>query len=309
MLTLLTLVACPVTDPSADEFEGDESGECVDAADNDQDGTYDCDDADCAASPDCASDTAADTDTAGDTDTDTDTDTGPCAPPDSWTGGVNPALYTTSPYDASYDAGLAAMVPYMPETSSTSSSDLSWLVYGATVTAVSQGTSSCVDSVYIADANWTVVVADEYGCATAAVGDKVGFGTNNLGGYYGERRVPRLSGWTVLSSANPVYVRELGAESLDYLSTFSQLTHTWGELTRASSYDCDRDRECYILDHNGQENLVRVPADDTFGLVPDYAGGRCVEIVAPVSIHMGSDGDATFLDVREADWMRVWAME
>lgn len=305
MFTLLVFTACPTTEAPPDEFEGDQSGECVDAADNDRDGTYDCDDTDCAASPDCASDTGSDTatDTAGDT------DKGPCAPPDSWTGPVDAALYTTSPYDASYDAGLAAMVPYMPESSSTSFTDLSWLVYGATVTAVSVETASCVASVYIADALWTVVARDEYTCTTATVGDTVGFGTNNLGGHYGERRVPRLSGWTILSSANPVYVRELGSGSLDYLLAFSQLTHTWGELTGTSSYDCGTDRECYILDHNGEENLVRVPVDDAFGLGPDYAGGLCVEIVAPVSIHMGADGDATFLDVREADWMRVWKAE
>ena len=37
----LILVACP-----ADDYEGDSPGECSDAADNDRDGLYDCDDPD-----------------------------------------------------------------------------------------------------------------------------------------------------------------------------------------------------------------------------------------------------------------------
>lgn len=35
-------------------FEGDDPGECSDGADNDRDGDFDCDDADCASSSDCA---------------------------------------------------------------------------------------------------------------------------------------------------------------------------------------------------------------------------------------------------------------
>lgn len=36
-----------------DTFEGDEPGECVDRADNDRDGLFDCDDPDCQPGPDC----------------------------------------------------------------------------------------------------------------------------------------------------------------------------------------------------------------------------------------------------------------
>jgi len=41
-------------------IEGTQVGDCVDAADNDRDGLYDCDDPDCAASPDCATVTTVD---------------------------------------------------------------------------------------------------------------------------------------------------------------------------------------------------------------------------------------------------------
>lgn len=55
--TLLVLFTASCGDPSMDDtptaFEGDAAGECVDAADNDRDGLFDCNDDDCAGSPDC----------------------------------------------------------------------------------------------------------------------------------------------------------------------------------------------------------------------------------------------------------------
>ena len=44
--------------PPDPPYEGDEEGECTDAADNDQDGLFDCEDEGCANSPDCACDDA-----------------------------------------------------------------------------------------------------------------------------------------------------------------------------------------------------------------------------------------------------------
>lgn len=52
-LLLCLLIASPAL---ADDYEGDDPGECSDGADNDRDGKYDCDDEDCAGSPDCAQD-------------------------------------------------------------------------------------------------------------------------------------------------------------------------------------------------------------------------------------------------------------
>lgn len=70
--TLLFTLACAGAGKStdtagdgADEYEGDEAGECTDGADNDRDGRFDCDDDDCASAPDCK----------GETDTDVDADT------------------------------------------------------------------------------------------------------------------------------------------------------------------------------------------------------------------------------------------
>ena len=78
---LLALLACVIYPEDkiddASQYEGDDPYECVDGADNDRDGAFDCDDSECASSPDCTdteSDTDADTDADTDTDTDADTD-------------------------------------------------------------------------------------------------------------------------------------------------------------------------------------------------------------------------------------------
>ncbi len=59
--------------------EGSQPGQCSDAADNDLDGLFDCNDPDCFGSPDCQG--ADDDDSAGDDD-DSASSAGPCRPID-----------------------------------------------------------------------------------------------------------------------------------------------------------------------------------------------------------------------------------
>lgn len=79
MLTLLALLACrnaditvhpdssdQLTGLEQEQFEGDDAGECRDGADNDRDGSFDCDDSECWGSSDCSHDTAGTVDTDGD---------------------------------------------------------------------------------------------------------------------------------------------------------------------------------------------------------------------------------------------------
>lgn len=200
-------------------------------------------------------------------------------------------------------------MPYLPTSNSSSSGGESVLVYDATVTAVGNGDGATRDHVYVADGSYTVVINDGYEGATAEIGDRVGFSTSLFATVNGERTVDRTSGWTILSSDNPVYVRELGAATIDYEARLSEVTHLYGEVTRKSSYDCGSGYACFIVDHGGTENLVRVKATNSFGLGADYDGGLCAEVVAPVSMYTGSKGNAEFLDVMDSDWMRTWAAE
>jgi hypothetical protein len=82
LLLTLALSACLPELPKP--VEGATVGDCVDGADNDEDGAFDCNDSDCAAAPDCSEDTGVDTgaDTGADTGTggDTGTTSGNAAP-------------------------------------------------------------------------------------------------------------------------------------------------------------------------------------------------------------------------------------
>ncbi|MFZ5476049.1 MAG: hypothetical protein ACOZNI_04685 [Myxococcota bacterium] len=313
VLQFLALAACrpTVTCGSGTHAEGDA---CVaDSPDADSDADTDADaDADSDADADTDADADSDADADADTDADTDTDptyTGACAPPDAWTGGVPASLYTLTPYDESYDSGLAAMEAYLTDSGSSVFSDLSWLVYGATVAGIANDTNSTVTRVWIEDASMGLIVHDSYAQTPAEVGDQVGFSTNNLEGWYGEQRIGRVSGWTVLSSSNPVYVREQGADPVDYLDRRSQMTHAYGVIDRASSHDCGTGYLCFVFEHEGTEDLLRVPVDNDAGLDVDYGGGLCGELVAPVSRYYGSTGDIEFFDAVLAGSVRTWEGE
>ncbi len=104
-----------------------------------------------------------DTHTDSDTDTDSDADTsaGPCAPTDAWTGPIPAALNTTVPYDASYDAGLSVLGAEVYNNPSGSNGGQSWLVSGATVSAIGLDAGGNLDTVYIEDAAYSVTVHDD----------------------------------------------------------------------------------------------------------------------------------------------------
>lgn len=80
MLLLALSFACFVEPDATSEHEGDDVAECWDGADNDGDGDFDCNDAECAGSPDCEE---ADADTDADSDADTDVDSVPDTDADS----------------------------------------------------------------------------------------------------------------------------------------------------------------------------------------------------------------------------------
>jgi hypothetical protein len=278
----------------------EEDGVCVlDAADTDADADADSD-----------SDTDADTDTDADSDADTDTDADtdveppdPCAPPDAWTGAIDPTLYTSTPYAATYDANIDAITPNLYH-SGGSSSSTGPLVLDATIVAVEPRSPDFYGGnyklYYVADANATlaVFITNQRG----EVGDKVSFSAIGTQGY----AIDETSGWTWGSAGNPVAVTELGSANLDY-AHFNRMTHVWGRIDRVSNADCGRDQLCFVFEHDGTVDRIRVPADNTFGLDQDYGGGLCGEVVAPEGVNYDEFEVPThFVDVRQPEWMRVW---
>jgi hypothetical protein len=251
---------------------------------------------------------------------DTDTvDTDPviddaCAPPDAFWGGVPADLATATPYDASYDAGLSAVVPKLITQPGEVSYADPFVITSATVVGwgdlVGNETAS---RIFLADGAVTLpLLEDGHGPEPVAIGTKVSFTTQWVGYYSGEQLLLHATGWTLDSDGNPVYVRELGAANVHFATDHNQLTHAWGHVTASSAADCGPDgMTCYTFTHDGTTDLFRVRNDNPHGLTPGFAGDLCVELVAPVGYHDPSADDHTegtsYLDVLPFDWMRVWS--
>lgn len=288
------------TDPSADGGTSD-SGHPTGAGDSGTAG-------DSTATGDLGDTGAVDGDTGnaggpdGDSGTRNDTDmaAGTCAPPDAWTGPVDPQLYTHQPFAATYDAGLVDALHWCCGGTSTSAH----LVVGATVVVAGNGPT------YVADGQITLAVRPSFRTAPPVVGDIVSFGYHSVDHSSVVPSSTRLDGaqsaWFVSSSDNPVHVHDLGAATLQDDTGIARLTHAWGEIGARSNHDCGPNRACFVLEHQGVQDKVRVPNDNPFGLDPDYQGGLCAEVIAPGGRYRGFTGTAVFLDVVHESWMRVW---
>lgn len=70
---------------------------------------------------------------------------------------------------------------------------------------------------------------------------------------------------------------------------------------------CGSGYTCFVFEHDGVRDRLRVPSLNDFGLDVDDGGGRCAEVIAPAGIYQTSEGvQGYFIDVVESAWMRVW---
>lgn len=227
--------------------------------------------------------------------------TGTCAPPDSWTGGIDINIYTPSQFLPTYDAYMDDLFNYGSGFGG-GSNNAPRLVVGATVVGIipEQG------RVYIADGTGTapIITTD----LNVQIGDQVSVAVTGFTGEDGTVTYTYPSLWTVHHSGMAVAVPELGADRIDYTIRHSSFFHAYGEITALSNYDCGNGFSCYIFEHDGVTDKIRVPANNAWGLDLDFQGGLCAEIVAPVGYRYDPDGEVHFLDVRIEDWMRVWSL-
>ena len=249
----------------------------------------------------------ADTDTDADTDVDTDigyAETGPCTPTDVWTGPVPPALLTHTPFDESYDAGLDLIIAQTSGGGSGSWGSAMIVIDGTIVAVGDEPRWDYISRYHVSDGFGAVLVNVQ---GDAEVGDTVTFALNGYEDGYGGALLNNIGSWTVTSSGNPVPARHLGAATVDYTDHYSQLVHEAGELLEPSSLNCGDGYTCFVFEHDGVRDRVRLPALNDFGLDVDYDGGLCAEVIAPAGQYRdGGVVQGYFIDVPDASWMRVW---
>ena len=292
MTTILALIwGCGTLE--CGEGTHEEDGACVPNVDSGE------------ADTDTDADSDTDSDSDADTDSDTDTDVGPCGPPDEWGGQVPLDLLTDEPWSESYDANIDGLLERITGYGSGSFSD-AVIVYQATVVAEAPVPGRESWSMYwVGDSHATVVVETQ---DHAEIGDKVSFAVTKYEGWAGVPMAQDPGSWSVTSSDNEVPALELGAATAHYPDHLSQLHHEWGRLVEPSGVDCGSGYSCFVFEHDGVRDRVRVAQINDFGLDVDYAGGLCAEVVAPAGIYQDSRGvQGYFLDVIDPAMMRVWS--
>ncbi len=233
----------------------------------------------------------------------------PCRPPDTFWGAVPEALVTTTPYGEPYDAGLEAVWPFMLQCGNCTPGQ-TFSIVEATVAIPPLPNLGQQDSIYyVEDGRISAGGAPWNLPYEAAAGDRLSFTTRSFSNRSGEALFEQLTEPVIVSSGNPVYVRELGSTPLDYWNRGAEIVHVWGRVVETLEDDCGMGFTCHVLEHGGTRDVIRVKDDNAYDLEPGVTG-VCLEAVAGTGTYDPDpyDGDAgpSRLNVTSDELFRVW---
>lgn len=193
-----------------------------------------------------------------------------CAPPDTWWGEVPAELVSTTPYVSGTGIDLAiAAAPATDETVDLSGDPIQ--ITDATVAAVGYYASGNPDQLWLENASGAIRTAFIDPGVVVEVGDRVSLQVTELTNFNGLLQITDVTGFTVSSSEELVYVREWNDVESDELKV-STLYHGYGEVSMA-------DVECGIFECY---TLSTERGDVFFRGEPDMEVGDCVQFVAPL---------------------------
>lgn len=203
------------------------------------------------------------------------------------------------PWDASYDAGIAALVEAAPTSGDPITGE--WTVTEATVVATdynSPNTQRAQRSFWLGDGNATIQVfffAEDVASQptfSVKVGQRISGTVTSLGQYQGMAQVATADGasWTLESEDNEVYIRDVtGPLTADDAHAVVRVT---GTLVGIDNPDCGG-AQCYEMVYgDNQEIILRTGSEFT-------AVGMCVTYVGPVRLFSGE----AQLDTQNYDWL------
>jgi len=271
-------------------------------------------------SDDTADDTGGD-DTADDTGTDTSdtsdtgTDTGsppidchvlPAAFPADWAGDIVPkTLITNTPYTDTA-SGLATLVDTIAALPVNTTSTPDTFVTPITVTEAYVLTTGFKPSAATSEVNFWVADKDDVAyvrLATASsvavkAGDKVTFTATKGQNFSGDIQVSEINTFSVVSSNNPVYVKESTGATLTVADAF-WVHHLYGELTDAGT-GCGGSSTCFTFKHGtggAQTASLRIQNGN---LTIPLVKGDCIAVYMPADQHQGG----LSFDVTDFAWFK-----
>src|SRR5690606_28350775 len=130
-----------------------------------------------------------------------------------------------------------------------SSSGSTFLIVHATVVAVDNW------RVWLSDGSGTAEVEAYYVQPSPHVGDDVTIGIRGRSGTH----LNPSTGWAVSAHGRRVAVHELGAGNVDWTLHRARLTHLYGEITAVSNSSCGSGQRCFVVEHQGTQDRIRVP--------------------------------------------------
>jgi hypothetical protein len=110
--------------------------------------------------------------------------------------------------------------------------------------------------------------------------------------------VSEITGFTVTSSDNPVYVKESTGATLALADAF-WVHHIYGELTDAGT-SCGGSSTCFTFRHGGASGPTNSLRIQNGNLTIPLVQGDCIEVVMPADQFDG----AISLDVTDFKWHR-----
>lgn len=208
------------------------------------------------------------------------------------------------PWDASYDAGIAALIAAAP-TSGDEPTVGEWTITDATVVATdynNETTQRGQRVFFLADAGGTIGTffqeedVDSQPSFSIKVGQRVSGTVTSLFNYNGTLQISTATGWSLESEGNEVYIRDVGDEALT-AADINSLVRITGTLDGIDQPDCGGS-VCYNMKYGSQDIILR--SGSQF-----LAVGDCITYVGPVR----GFNNSPQLDTLNFDWLWTYSEE
>ena len=208
------------------------------------------------------------------------------------------------PWDASYDAGIAALIAAAPGDGDDPVVG-EWTITDATVVATdfnSETTQRAQRVFYLADAGGTIQTffdsedLDSQPSFSIKVGQRVSGTVTSLGNFNGINQINVASDWSLESEDNEVYIRDIGDEALT-LDDLNSVVRVTGIVDSVDNPECGGSSVCYVMTYGTSQSVI-LRSSSTF-----LAVGNCVTYVGPVRAFAG----VPQLDTLNFDWLWIYS--
>ncbi len=209
------------------------------------------------------------------------------------------------PWDASYDAGIAALVEAAPAAGEDPVTG-EWIITDATVVATdynSDTTQRAQRVFFLADAGGTIGTffqeedTDSQPSFSIKVGQRVSGTVTSLGNFNGISQISTGGDWTLQSEGNEVYIRDIGGDEELTPADINSLVRVTGTIDGIDQPECGS-AVCYNMSYGDESVILR--SSSQF-----LAVGNCVTYVGPVRAF----GANPQLDTLNFDWLWVYSEE